>query len=394
MISDKMQELVASSSLIRAMFEEGKRLSLIHGAENVYDYSLGNPNVEPPESVKQAIRDILDTESPNLVHGYMNNSGYDDVRETIATYTNEKNGTNVKKDHVIMTCGAAGGLNIVFKTLLNPGDEVLTFAPFFAEYRNYTSNFNAHLVVVPADKETFQPNLAHLEEYITEKTKIVLVNSPNNPSGVIYSEATIIALAKMMKKKESEYGHAIFLVSDEPYRELVYDGTFVPYILNYYTNTIIGYSYSKSLSLPGERIGYLVVHPDIEAVTSVLGALNVANRILGFVNAPSLFQRVVARTLGTEVDVTIYKRNRDTLYEALQKMGYTVLKPEGAFYMFVKAPIEDDMKFCDDAKQFNLLIVPGRAFGCPGYVRISYCVAYEKIVASLPAFEKLWNYYR
>jgi len=394
MISDKMQELVAGSSLIRAMFEEGKRLSLIHGAENVFDYSLGNPNVEPPEAVKQAIRDILDTESPNLVHGYMNNSGYDDVRESIATYTNEKNGTNVKKDHVIMTCGAAGGLNIVFKTLLNPGDEVLTFAPFFAEYRNYASNFNAQLVVVPADTETFQPNLARLEEFITEKTKIVLVNSPNNPSGVIYNEATIIALAQMLKKKEIEYGHAIFLLSDEPYRELVYDGTFVPYILNYYTNTIIGYSYSKSLSLPGERIGYLVVHPDIEAVTSVLGALNVANRILGFVNAPSLFQRVVARTLGTEVDVTIYKKNRDTLYDALQKFGYSVLKPEGAFYMFVKAPIEDDMKFCEDAKQFNLLIVPGKAFGCPGYVRISYCVAYEKIVASLPAFEKLWNYYR
>jgi len=393
MISHKMKDLVAGSSLIRAMFEEGKRLSAIHGIDNVYDYSLGNPNVEPPEVIKEAIREILDEESPTMVHGYMNNSGYEDVREAIANYTNSKHNTNVAKNHIVMTCGAAGGLNIVFKTLLNPGDEVLTFAPFFAEYRNYASNYDASLVVVPPNTETFQPNLQVFTDYISEKTKVVLVNSPNNPTGVIYNEETLRELAKILEDKQKEYGHSIFLVSDEPYREIVYDQAVVPYLLNYYENTIVGYSYSKSLSLPGERIGYLVVHPNIEEVDSVMASLNVANRILGFVNAPSLFQRVVARTLGAEVDVTIYKKNRDVLYDHIRKVGFEALKPEGAFYLFMKTPIEDDVKFCEDAKKFNLLLVPGRAFGCPGYVRLSYCIAYNRIVNSLPAFESLWALY-
>lgn len=394
MISNKMKDLVAGSSLIRAMFEEGKRLSAIHGIENVYDYSLGNPNVEPPEAIKQAIREILDEESPNMVHGYMNNSGYEDVREAIANYTNIKNNTSVSKDHIVMTCGAAGGLNIVFKTLINPGDEVLTFAPYFGEYRNYANNFDANLVVVPPDTTTFQPNLDELDKYISSKTKIVIVNSPNNPTGVIYSDETIKALATILEAKQKEYGHSIFLLSDEPYREIVYDKAHVPYLLNYYTNTIVGYSYSKSLSLPGERIGYLVVHPEFEDVTAVMASLNVANRILGFVNAPSLFQRVVAKTLGAEVDVDIYKKNRDILYNHVTSVGFEALKPEGAFYLFMKAPIEDDVKFCADAKEFNLLLVPGRAFGCPGYVRLSYCIAYQRIVNSLPAFNKLWDLYK
>ena len=394
MISNKMTSLVAGSSMIRAMFEEGKRLSAIHGIDNVYDYSLGNPNVEPPEVIKEAIREILEEESPNMVHGYMNNSGYEDVRESIANYTNEKNGTSVSKDHVVMTCGAAGGLNIVFKTLLNPGDEVLTFAPYFGEYRNYASNFDTSLIVVPADTETFQPNLKELVNCITDKTKIVIVNSPNNPSGVIYSDETIKELAIILEDKQKEYGHSIFLLSDEPYREIVYDNAFVPYLLNYYKNTIVGYSYSKSLSLPGERIGYLVVHPEIEAVDDVMASLNVANRILGFVNAPSLFQRVVAKTLGAEVDVNIYKKNRDLLYGHIREVGFEALKPEGAFYLFMKTPIEDDVKFCADAKQFNLLLVPGRAFGCPGYVRLSYCIAHNRIVNSLPAFNQLWALYQ
>lgn len=394
MIAQKMQELINGSSLIRKMFEEGKRLASIHGIENVYDFSLGNPNVEPPQAVKDAIREIIDTESPNLVHGYMNNSGYDDVREAIALHTNKLYKTAVSKEHIVMTCGAAGGLNIMFKTLLNPDDEVLTFAPYFAEYRNYVSNFNGVLTVVPPNKETFQPNLEALEDYVSEKTKVVLINSPNNPSGVIYSEANIIALADFLRKKEKEYGHAIFMISDEPYRELVYDDAFVPYLLNYYTNTIVGYSYSKSLSLPGERIGYLVIHPEIEDVSNVLGALNVANRILGFVNAPSLFQRVVAKTLGAEVDVLEYKKNRDTLYNELARIGFSAIKSEGTFYLFVKAPIEDDGQFCEDAKQFNLLLVPGKAFGCSGYVRLAYCISHQRIVNSISAFEKLWNLYQ
>lgn len=393
MISDKMQELITGSSLIRKMFEEGKKLAAIYGVENVFDYSLGNPNAEPPEAVKQAIRDILDEETPNFVHGYMNNSGYEDVRSTIAAYTNRLYKTEVAAEHIVMTCGAAGGLNVAFKTLLNPEDEVITFAPFFAEYRSYVSNFNAKLVVVPADTDTFQPNLKEFENYITDRTKVVLINSPNNPSGVIYNEDAIIGMADILKRKEKEFGHAIFLLSDEPYREIVYDGTFVPYLLNYYENAIVGYSYSKSLSLPGERIGYLVVHPQIEDVANVLASLNVATRILGFVNAPSLFQRVVARTLGAEVDVSFYQKNRDLLYNSLTLIGYHAIKSEGTFYLFVQSPIEDDAKFCDDAKQFNLLLVPGSAFGCRGYVRLAYCNAFESIQRSIPAFEKLWKLY-
>lgn len=394
MISEKMKTLVASSSLIRAMFEEGNRLSAIYGIDNVYDYSLGNPNVESPAAIKEAIKEILDDEPSTMVHGYMNNSGYADVREILADHTNSLYGTKVTKDHLVMTCGAAGGLNITFKTLLNPGDEVLVFAPYFGEYRNYASNYDAELVVVPADTETFQPNLELMNDFITEKTKIVIINSPNNPSGVIYSEETIIKMVNMLKAKEEELGHPIYIVSDEPYRELVYDDVEVPYLLNYYKNTIVGYSYSKSLSLPGERIGYLVVHPEIEDVEAIMGSLNVANRILGFVNAPSLFQRVVAKTIGQEVDINVYKKNRDTLYGHLTKVGFEALKPEGAFYLFMKAPIEDDVKFCEDAKQFNLLLVPGRAFGCPGYVRLSYCISYTRIVNSLPAFEKLMDLYK
>jgi aspartate aminotransferase len=394
MISNKMKDLVSGSSLIRTMFEEGKQLIAIHGIENVYDFSLGNPNVEPPEAVKKAIKEILDEESPNMVHGYMNNSGYEDVREAIANYTNEKSGSNVAKENIVMTCGAAGGLNIVFKTLLNPGDEVITFAPYFAEYRNYASNFDAELVVVPPNIETFQPNTAAFADAISEKTKIVLVNSPNNPTGIIYSDENIRIITAILEAKQKEYGHSIFLISDEPYRELVYDGIKVPYLLSYYKNTIIGYSYSKSLSLPGERIGYLVVHPEIEAFKDVMASLNVANRILGFVNAPSLFQRVVAKTLGAEVDVSLYQKNRDLLFEHVRKIGFTVMKPQGAFYLFMKAPIEDDLKFCADAKAFNLLMVPGSAFGCPGYVRIAYCISYDRVVNSLPAFEKVWELYQ
>lgn len=393
MISNQMKELVAGSSMIRAMFEEGKRLARLYGEDQVFDFSLGNPNVEPPESVKQAIFDVVNHESANLVHGYMNNSGYNDVRAQIAEHTNRSFDTKVSEDEIVMTCGAAGGLNIIFKSLLNPGDEVITFAPYFGEYRNYANNFQGKLVVVSPNTETFQPNLIEFAEKITEQTKIVIVNSPNNPTGVVYSEETIVSLANLLRKKEEELGHPIYLVSDEPYREIVYDDVFVPYLLNYYTNTIVGYSYSKSLSLPGERIGYLVIHPEIQDKVDLLAALNVANRILGFVNAPSLFQRVVARTLGSEVDVNIYKKNRDLLYGHLTEIGFQAVKPEGAFYLFMKSPIEDDLAFCEEAKKFNLLLVPGRAFGCPGHVRLAYCVSYEKIKASLQAFDQLGKVY-
>lgn len=388
-----MTELVAGSSMIRAMFEEGKKLAAIHGIENVYDFSLGNPNVEPPHQVKAAIKEILDDEAPTMVHGYMNNSGYEDVRQTIATYLNGLYQLELTHQHIVMTCGAAGGINILFKTLMNPNDEVVVFAPYFGEYRNYVNNFDGKLVVVPANIETFEPNFELMDDYITAQTKVVIVNSPNNPTGVIYSDKAYQRLAHLLLEKEKEYGTSIYLISDEPYRELIYSDIEVPYILKYYHNAIVGYSYSKSLSLPGERIGYLVVNPACDELNGILASLNVANRILGFVNAPSLFQRVIAKTLGAEVDVNYYKENRDLLYHHLTSLGFTCVKPEGAFYLFPRSPIADDIKFCSDAKQFNLLIVPGSAFGCPGHFRIAYCISHQRVKNSLDSFTKLWNLY-
>lgn len=394
MISNKMKELVAGSSTIRAMFEEGKRLAAIHGSENVFDFSLGNPNVEPPEAITTAITEILHSETPNLVHGYMNNSGYEDVRQTIATHLSQTHDVSLDAANIVMTCGAAGGLNILLKTLLNPGDEVIVFAPFFGEYRNYVSNFDGKLIVVPADLTTFEPNLTALSTCITERTKAVIINSPNNPTGVIYSDEALRGLATILEEKQAAFGSHIYLISDEPYRELVYDDAVVPYILKYYRNSFIGYSYSKSLSLPGERIGYIVAHSEMDGFGDIMAGLNVANRILGFVNAPSLFQRVIAKCLTNEVDVNIYKRNRDLLYDHLTSIGFDCIKPQGAFYLFPKSLIADDKQFCEDAKRFNLLLVPGSAFGCPGYVRLAYCTSYAQIQRSLPAFTQLAAFYQ
>lgn len=393
MISDKMIGLVQNSSIIRAMFEEGKKLAAIHGAENVYDFSLGNPSVEPPQAIKDAIADIIQNESANLVHGYMSNSGYEDVRAAIAESINGKFGTSFNEENILMTVGAAGGLNVILKTLLNPDDEVITFAPFFGEYRNYVSNFDGRLIVVSPNTVDFQPKLEEFEEKITSKTKAVIVNTPNNPTGVVYSEQTVIALSEILRRKEAEFGTSIYLISDEPYRELVYDGIEIPYLTKYYRNTIVGYSFSKSLSLPGERIGYLVIPGEIDDFADVCAAANVANRILGFVNAPSLIQRVVARCLDAKVDISAYNRNRELLYKSLGEYGYSCVKPEGAFYLFIKALEEDDKAFAAAAKKYNILIVPGSSFGCPGYCRIAYCVEYSTIVNSLPGFKKLAQEY-
>ncbi|QHQ59694.1 pyridoxal phosphate-dependent aminotransferase [Anaerocolumna sedimenticola] len=393
MISNKMIGLVQNSSVIRAMFEEGKRLASIYGAENVYDFSLGNPSVEPPKAVKNAVIETISEESANLVHGYMNNSGYEDVRRAIAQSINKKFNTSLGEENIIMTVGAAGGLNVILKTLLNPGDEVITFAPFFGEYRNYVSNFDGELVIVSPNTVNFQPNLSEFEKKITAKTKAVIINTPNNPTGVVYSEETITALADILNKKQTELNTSIYLISDEPYRELVYDGIEVPYLTNYYKNTIVGYSYSKSLSLPGERIGYLVIPGEVDDFSDITAAANVATRILGFVNAPSLIQRVVAKCLDSEVDISVYNRNRELLYNSLIDYGYTCVKPEGAFYLFVKALEEDDKAFAAAAKKHNILIVPGSSFGCPGYCRIAYCVDYKTIEGSLSGFKKLAEEY-
>ncbi len=389
MISDQMLKLVNGSSAIRAMFEEGKKLAAIYGAENVYDYSLGNPSVEPPLEVKKAIYHILETEEPNLVHGYPNNSGFEDVRQSVAEHLNKKFGTAFSFENIVMTNGAAAALNIIFKCILNPGDEIITFAPFFTEYRNYAANYNATLTVVPANLETFEVNFDEFEKLITPRTRGVLINTPNNPSGVVYSEETIKKIAAVMEKKQAEFGTDIYLISDEPYRELVYENVEVPYVSKYYKNTFVAYSFSKSLSLPGERIGYLVANSEMADFEKMMYALNVANRVCGFVNANSLFQRVVPYCLDCKVDIEIYNRNRIDLYNKLTELGFKCVKPVGAFYMFPETPIDDDVAFCNAAKEFNLLLVPGSGFGCKGHMRLSYCVSHDTIINSFPAFEKL-----
>lgn len=394
MISEKMVGLVQNSSIIRAMFEEGKKLSDIYGEENVYDFSIGNPSVEPPAEVKEAIIDIITNESPNLVHGYMNNSGYEDVRAVVAKHINNTQGTSFEEENIVMTVGAAGGLNVIFKALLNKEDEVIVFAPYFGEYRSYVSNYDGLLVEVSPNTVDFQPNLEEFKEKITAKTKAVIINTPNNPTGVVYSEETICKLAEILEEKQKEYGTSIYLISDEPYRELVYDGVEVPYLTKYYKNTVVGYSYSKSLSLPGERIGYLVLPSEMDDYENVIAAVNVANRILGYVNAPSLMQRVIARCIDAKVDVEIYNRNREVLYNNLTAFGYRCIKPQGTFYLFIEALGGDDLAFANAAKKYNILIVPGRSFGCPGYCRIAYCVDHSKVTGALEGFEKLAKEYK
>ena len=333
MIAEKMKHMVANSSAIRAMFEEGNRLAGIYGAENVFDFSLGNPNVPAPEAVKKAIFELLEGSDPVVLHGYTNsNSGYADVREAVAESLNDRFGTSFEGKNIVMTVGAAGGLNVILKSLINPGDEVIVFAPYFGEYRSYTSNYDGVLVEISPDTDTFQPKLNEFEQKITPKTKAVIVNTPNNPTGVVYSEEAIQKMAAIMEAKQKEYGTEIYLISDEPYRELVYDGVEVPYLTKYYANTVVGYSYSKSLSLPGERIGYLVIPDEVADSEDLRSAANVATRILGFVNAPTLQQKVVAKCLNEKTDISYYDRNRETLYDGLRDCGFSEMyqtKEEG-----------------------------------------------------------------
>lgn len=388
MISEKMQPLLQNNSAIRMMFEEGKKMAAVYGEDHVYDFSLGNPSVPAPAAVNEAVRAVLDEEDSLFVHGYMSNAGYEDVREAVAQSLNRKYSTSFSQNNILMTVGAASGLNVILKTLLNPGDQVLVFAPYFVEYGSYVRNYDGELVVVSPDTETFQPNLKEFAEKIGEKTKAVIINTPNNPTGVVYSEETLQKLAGILEKKTEEIGHPIVLISDEPYRELAYDGVLVPFVTKYYRNTVICYSFSKSLSLPGERIGYLVVPGEMEEAEQVFNAAVIANRVLGCVNAPSLMQRVIKRCIDAEVDVAAYERNRNLLYEGLRSFGFECVKPEGAFYLFMKTP-GDEKEFCERAKKYHILVVPGSSFACPGYVRIAYCVSYGQIERALPEFKKL-----
>lgn len=389
MIAEKMIPFVQNNSAIRTMFEEGNRLKKKYGADKVFDFSLGNPSVPAPDCVREAIIDLVNSEEPAVLHGYMNNAGFEDVREVIAQSLNRRFGTSFSAKNLIMTVGAASGLNVILKTILNPGEEVIVFAPYFLEYGAYVKNYDGKLIEVSPDTDTFQPNLQELKEKITVNTRAVIVNTPHNPTGVVYSEETIRALTSILEEKQREFGNVIYLISDEPYRELAYDGVKVPYLTKYYNNTVVGYSYSKSLSLPGERIGYLVIPDELEDSETVIAAAGIANRILGSVNAPSLMQKVIARCVDAEVDVAAYDRNRLALYNGLMECGFQCIKPQGAFYLFVKSPVSDEKAFCEAGKKYNILMVPGSSFACPGYVRLAYCVSHETILHSLPEFRKL-----
>ncbi len=394
MIAEKMYELGTKKSTIRTIFEYGRKRAAEVGEENIYDFSLGNPNIPSPEFIKQAIIDILNEVPPCDIHGYTIAPGNPGVRETLAKSINERFGTHFAGKNLFMTAGAAAAITIVFKALSEPEDEFVTFAPFFPEYRCFVESTGASLVVVPAQLPDFQIDFTAFAKCLTLHTKAVIVNSPNNPSGVIYSEATIEKLTGLLKAKEEEYGHPIFLIADEPYREIAYDGLVVPYLTKYYADTIVCYSYSKSFSLPGERIGYIVVPDEIADFGMVYGAIAGAGRVLTHVNAPSLFQRVVARCAGKPSDIAAYERNGKLLYNGLLAAGFTCLKPQGAFYLFPKALEADDYAFCERAKKFDLLLVPGADFGCPGYFRAAYCVKTETIEKSLPVFKKLADSYK
>lgn len=394
MLSKKIQAALAGSSAIRAMFVEGKELADKVGAENVFDFSLGNPATPAPAVLHDALKELLDQEDPMLLHGYMSNSGYEDVRSAIAENLNSRFGTKFTYQNVVMTVGAAGGLNIVCKTILDAGDEVIVFAPFFGEYKSYVANFDAVIVPVEPDYETFQPNLEAFEAAITDKTKAVIINTPNNPTGVVYSKETMTGIGEILNKKQKEYQKEIYLISDEPYRELVYDGVKEDFLTKYYHNTIVGYSFSKSLSLPGERIGYVVVPDEVTDAGQMLAGMEVANRTLGFVNAPSLMQKAVAVCVDEKTNLEFYDKNRKILYEGLTKLGFDCVKPQGAFYLWMKSPVENEEEFVKAAKKYNLIFVKGSAFGCGGYVRLAYCISNEKVVRSLEAFAKLAKEYQ
>ena len=394
MISQKMTELGKKRSVIREIFEYGNKRRAEIGAENVFDFSLGNPSIPAPEVVNQTMIRLLTEKDAVSLHGYTSAQGALPVRQAIADNINERFSAGATPDLLYMTCGAAASLTISLHAIVNSGDEVIALAPFFPEYKVFAEKAGAELKVVKCREEDFQIDFKALEEAVTPKTKAIIVNSPNNPSGAVLNKETITELASLLNKKSQEYGNDIFIIADEPYRELVYGGIEVPYIPNFYNNTLVCYSFSKSLSLPGERIGYIFVSPNVNNCGDVYAAVCGAGRALGFVCAPSLLQFTVAETLGTTSDISIYEKNRNLLYNALTEYGYKVVSPDGAFYLFVKSPEEDASAFCEKAKTQEILIVPGDDFGYPGYVRISYCVSTAMIEKSLKGFEKLIKEYR
>ena len=393
MISAKMYELGTKKSTIRTIFEFGRKRAAEVGEENIFDFSLGNPNVPTPNFVRDAAIEILQTFEPSKVHGYTVAPGNPEVRETLAKSVNARFGTNFAGKNFFITAGAAAAITICFKALTEVGDEFITFAPYFPEYKVFVESVGAQLKVVPAQVEDWQINFDEFEKILSPKTKAVIINTPNNPSGAIYSEETIKKLSEILTAKSKEFGHAIFIISDEPYREIAYNVE-VPYVPKFYANTLVCYSYSKSFSLPGERIGYIIVPDEVADFGKIYGAIAGAARVLTHVNAPSLWQLVIAKCAGKPSDITIYERNAKLLYNGLIDAGFECVKPQGAFYLFPKALEADDYAFCERAKKYDLLLVPGADFGCKGYFRAAYCIKTETIERSLPLFKKLADEYR
>ncbi len=391
-IAHKMEEFITRSSWIRKMFEEGAKLKAEYGAEKVFDFSLGNPNLPPPARFREALIAVAGENTPG-VHAYMPNTGLPETRRAVAEFLKTEQQVSILPDDIIMTCGAAGALNVILKAVLDPGDEVISPAPFFVEYGFYADNHGGTLKTVPTNAD-FTLDLAGLEAAVTEKTKVVLINSPNNPTGQIYSAESLAALGKMLSEKSRAYGRTIYLVSDEPYRKIVFDGIDVPSIFHAYSETILVTSYSKDISIPGERLGFLAVHPDAADKAKLLGAMALANRILGFVNAPALMQRVVARIQGVQVDTSAYARKRDLLCNGLAECGYDFVKPPGAFYLFPRSPIPDDVAFVQELQKELILVVPGSGFGGPGHFRIAFCVEDETITGAMPGFKKVMEKYK
>lgn len=390
-VSKKVRGFISQSSWIRMMFEEGNRLRKQYGAANIFDFSIGNPIVDPPPEFKKALHQIA-SEDISGVHGYMSNAGYFETRESVAVFLSKEHGVPLGADHVIMTCGAAGALNVICKVLLEPGDEVLIPTPCFMEYRFYVDNAGGVATFVKS-KADFSLDLGAIRDAITERTKVLLINSPNNPTGKVYDEASVQGLAELLGDRSRVYGRDIYLISDEPYRDIVYDGITVPSILKAYRNSMIASSYSKSLSLAGERIGYLVVNPDISDIEEVISGLILYNRTLGFVNAPALMQRVIAKIQGVTVDVEEYRRKRELLCNGLSSVGYKFTKPEGTFYLFPKTPIDDDIAFVRALQKRKVLTVPGSGFGWPGHFRIAFCVDDATIINAMTGFEETFKEY-
>ncbi len=391
-VSEKMESSIKKSSWIREMFEEGKKRKQIHGPENVCDFSLGNPNLEPPESFKKVLKELIQDPTPGM-HGYMPNAGFPETRQAVAEYLNSYNNVKFRPEEIVMTVGAGGALNVLLKTILNPGDEVIIPKPYFVEYNFYLDNHQG----VPKTVETnpdFSINMDNIEAAINEKTKAVLINTPNNPTGRVYTKEQLETLGQLLSHYSEKRGNPIYLISDEPYRKIVYDGVEVPSVFDAYPESLVATSFSKDLSVPGERIGYAAANPNISDKQMIIEGMVLSNRILGFVNAPALMQRVVARLLYESVDITLYQKKRDMLYDGLTSCGYEIVKPEGAFYLFPKSPVEDDVKFVADLQQENILTVPGSGFGGPGHFRIAYCVSEDVIERSIPGFERVMKKYK